>query len=71
MKIFISYSVAGLRGPSVVLVCVPPQLFYMPYRKQSSFLTKNIQLLPLSSQVKRTIAAAGYATLKDFLKNTP
>jgi len=40
----------------------------MPYRKQSSFLTKDIQLLPLSSQVKRMLAAAGYTTLKDFLK---
>ena len=58
----------GLRGPSVVLVCVPRQLFYMPYRKQSSFLNRDIQLLPLSWQVRKTIAAAGYPNLKEFLK---
>ena len=58
----------GLRGPSETLVRVPRQFIFMPYKKQHPFLTQDIQLLPLSTRVKKLMAAAGFSTLKEFLK---
>ena len=58
----------GLRRPSETMVCVPRQFIFMPYRRQHPFLTLDIQLLPLPIRVKKLMTAAGFSTLKEFLK---
>ena len=46
---------------------LPTSIFNMRY-KQNPLLTKDIQLLPLSTTLKKMFAAAGFTRLIDFLE---
>jgi|GEM_PF-2685064 len=61
-------SVTGAPRPSETSSSRTTSIYFMPYKKQHPFLTLDIQLLPLSARVKKLMAAAGFSTLKEFLK---